>query len=1002
MLNTLTLSQRSGDAAAAVLFQGARPRSFDIDAVATLRQAVSLQPTSADLWLRLGQAHAAAGNIAEATGALFKAWHLDPDNVDVYLSLSAVLADEGRFIEAAQFCRDAIKRQPGCIALHHALARTLGRIGLYGQAAEAVAAARAIDPAHPGHAVQTAWLDARQDRLDAAIALLDETLAGHPDHAPARQLHAELLLAAGRSQDWTPPAIERPAPELIEQWRARLGAWNGLRVGLAWNSGGPAMLERSLPLSNFAPLAILPGLTFFSLQDGPAAIEGEQPPEGLDWVTLGPAIDSDAQRAAALLQMDVVICTDSALAYQAAGLGCRTWIVLPEQAQAHWQRGRADSPWYPGVRLFRQQRRGIWEEVVAQVQEALTQLLEESPPPVCREGIHALLLRAARLHADHRPAEAEQLYRQMLADRHVLPPAALAALHEHLSRTGRHQLIEHLKPWHAEDQFWLEDLRARALARKGDTDTAFAIWAWLVEKNPPALPVYMHYGLALNQAKQYERAIEVWNKAMGMYPNAALMKLAAAISHQEAGKREQAVPHLRRAASLMPLDPDLRLRLGILLREQNHIPESKHHLQAILTIDPHAKSAWDQLGFAAHAIERRPDLGLICFRHSNELQFAHYSCAQQGHCHFELKQFAEAVKMYDRALVFKPDDQLSIEQRARALHDGGYYDEALVAYEDLQRRCPDHPGLIWHLAWLYLVTDNFDKGWKLFHQYNGRRPFSQPEWKGESLEDKTILVHNNHGYGDMIQFGRLISLIKAKKVILAVRDDLVRLFENFPGADELIPLRLIDNGFMDFDYQINEIDLAGVLENITTARNPVQMPYLKANPALEESWRKRLSKDRNFKIGIAWTANAKHYGGRDPRMTKLEDWAPLAELPNVTLYSLNKDEESQKVFDVPHLRVVDLSAARRDFADLAAIMSSLDLVITVDSAPAHLAGAMCRPVWTILPYRNDWRWRRDGQTHPWYPTMRLFRARLDQPWSEVLLEVRDELVKLLCETNKDR
>jgi hypothetical protein len=175
----------------------------------------------------------------------------------------------------------------------------------------------------------------------------------------------------------------------------------------------------------------------------------------------------------------------------------------------------------------------------------------------------------------------------------------------------------------------------------------------------------------------------------------------------------------------------------------------------------------------------------------------------------------------------------------------------------------------------------------------------------------------------------------------------------------------------------------------------VPVPYLKPLPASVESWRTQIGGDNSFKIGIAWAGNDAHYPCGDPRTTRLSDWLPLADVPGISLYSLQKDRRSREIFDYPQLNVIDLSEARRDFGDLAAIMSLLDLVITVDSSPAHLAGALGCPVWTLIAYRHDWRWRRDGSTHPWYPSMRLFRQGRTQTWASVILEIKAELEKML-------
>lgn len=372
------------------------------------------------------------------------------------------------------------------------------------------------------------------------------------------------------------------------------------------------------------------------------------------------------------------------------------------------------------------------------------------------------------------------------------------------------------------------------------------------------------------------------------------------------------------------------------------------------------------------------------------------ACAQLGYCYYGLREFEKSIEMLERAAQCNPGNRHVWLYRAAALHELHRYEEAIPAYEKLLADDPNDYHAKWALAQLYRITDDFSKGWAAMYHYLPRRTLRKPEWKGEDLSDKTLLVYHQHGFGDLIMYMRTLPLINAKKIILAVKPNLLRLLQSAaPGVDEVVSLSEANLDALEYDYHTNEADQLRLIDKISTAYNPIAMPYLKADQSLEKAWRERVEADGHFRVGIAWSANTAHYGGNDPRVIPLANWRPLAELPNVSFYSLQKDEASSQISDAPQLRIIDLGGDISDFADSAALMSSLDLVISIDSSPAHLAGALGRPVWTLLPNKSDWRWRRERSDHPWYPSMRLFRQGVRQSWEDLLIQVRDELAQLL-------
>lgn len=255
------------------------------------------------------------------------------------------------------------------------------------------------------------------------------------------------------------------------------------------------------------------------------------------------------------------------------------------------------------------------------------------------------------------------------------------------------------------------------------------------------------------------------------------------------------------------------------------------------------------------------------------------------------------------------------------------------------------------------------------------------------LSGRTILLYNEQGFGDTLQFIRYAPLVAARggKVVVECRSELKRLIES--SMPEVI-VTLTGESLPHFDYHLPMLSLPGVFG--TNLKNiPAQAPYLRVHRDLAQRWRECAASSGNkFHIGLAWAGNRNHRNDRN-RSLPPEILLPLLDVPGVVFFSLQKDEELRLKINRP---LVDLTGDLADFADTAALISNLDLVITADTAVAHLAGALAKPIWTLLPFVPDWRWMLNRDDSPWYPTMRLFRQTKPGDWTRVIRSVVDELI----------
>ena len=303
---------------------------------------------------------------------------------------------------------------------------------------------------------------------------------------------------------------------------------------------------------------------------------------------------------------------------------------------------------------------------------------------------------------------------------------------------------------------------------------------------------------------------------------------------------------------------------------------------------------------------------------------------------------------------------------------------------------------------MLLFSGNFKEGWKEYEwRFNAfpsiyqNRNFSIPLREGSDVSGLTVLLFSEQGFGDTIQFVRYAPLVakRGAKVILECQKELVSLLQTVEGIHKVI---VHGSELPEFDVYwpllSSPLFFDTNLENI-----PQKIPYITPDNLLVEKFHNRVQNDKaKLKIGLSWAGRPTHSNDIF-RSVSLDLFSPLAQIEDVTLYSLQKGEAAKQMEIKPiGWKIIDYNNEINDFSDTAGLIANLDLVISVDTAVAHLAGAIGKPVWTLIPFAPDWRWMLNREDSPWYPTMRLFRQSSPGDWESVITKVKDELIKLLA------
>jgi len=551
-----------------------------------------------------------------------------------------------------------------------------------------------------------------------------------------------------------------------------------------------------------------------------------------------------------------------------------------------------------------------------------------------------------------------------------------------------------------------ELLYSLALAQQARRDPHAAIDSYrrCVQLNPAFAKAHNNLGTALYQLGRTEEAIESFRAALAAEPGyvRALANLGNAL--RKAKQFAEAEEALSRALALAPDYAAALCNLAQLMLDQRRLEEARALYTRALAREPRLAEAHFGLGTALY-LSREYALALMSLDQAIALSPNH----AEGHVYRgrvlqELDRFTEALASYARALQLQPDSTDALVCQGVALGSLGRFREAIESYERALTIAPDLISARWNQALLRLLLGDFEEGWRLFETRfeltptpQDPRAISCPQWRGEMpVQGKRIWVRPEpgDGFGDTIQFCRYVKLLDAlgARVIFEVRASLRALMSTLSPRLELISL---GDPVESPDCHCTLMSLPLAFET-SVQTIPAERGYLKADPQRVAAWAERVGAE-GLRVGIAWQGHERwQLKGRSMRLQQFE---PLLALPGVRPISLQKGAGTEQLAELGFgARILSfgdaLDQGPHAFLDTAAVMMNLDLVITVDTSIAHLAGALGVPVWVALKTPTDWRWHLDRTDSPWYPSMRLFRQSVPGDWARVVTSMAAELERL--------
>lgn len=533
----------------------------------------------------------------------------------------------------------------------------------------------------------------------------------------------------------------------------------------------------------------------------------------------------------------------------------------------------------------------------------------------------------------------------------------------------------------------------------GNLDEAVEYYRRASKLNPDNPVYYCNIGAALQESGTLDEAITNYMEAVKLNPNYAMAFSNLGSALQESGNLEEAIESYERAIVLNPDYSEAHTNLGTSLLEEGRPEEAiKCHNRAI-ELNPDCAEAHNNLGTALMK-QGRFDNAITSY---NEALFLKPEYAEAhnnlGTSLMAQNKFDAAIISHKRAIELKPDYAEAYNNLGTVLKGVGNPEEAIAYYKQAIELKQDYAQAHLNMAFALLLTKNFKEGlqeyeWRLRLNKHTTETDQKPMWDGSSLNGKSILVYTEQGIGDSIQFVRYLPKVKEQGgyVIFECQQNLCRLLKDCDGIDEIREMASHSKSLVKFDAQIPLLSIPRI-SDVTVDSIPQSQSYIKPDPVLVSHWRAKLNNDNNLKVGIVWAGNPKHVDDRN-RSCSLNDFLQLTSISGLTFYSLQKGVASAETNNHPKgIKIVNLDNELNDFADTAAAIDNLDLVIAVDTAVAHLAGAIGKPVWTLLPFVPDWRWMLERSDSPWYPSMRLFRQTQSNDWAGVFNQVKEALIQ---------
>jgi len=533
-----------------------------------------------------------------------------------------------------------------------------------------------------------------------------------------------------------------------------------------------------------------------------------------------------------------------------------------------------------------------------------------------------------------------------------------------------------------------------------------------------------------HQSGQFSQARQIYERILKADPNHAdALHLLGFMAHQQ-GDNESAAKKISKAINIVPDNPFYYNSLGQVLQDQgmpkkaivcyekalvlkSDLAEAHNNMGLILyeqgKLDEALACYQQALMYNPRAPEPHNNMGNI-FKYQGRLNKAisSYACALKLRpnyaeaCNnmgvaFQLQnRFEEAISELRNAINLRPDYAEAYVNTGITYQSKGALEQALFSYQKAIALDPENANAHFHHSFALLLGGNLEEGWKEYewrllrqewkraHRYQ----YHAPSWDGSAFSGKTLFIHAEQGLGDTLQFIRYLPMVKGLggKVIFETGKPLFNLFRDFPGIDRLVTVSSKGHPVSGYDLYAPLMSIPGLLRT-TLETIPQNVPYIYAAPEKAADWQARLG--GGIKVGLVWAGKPVV---NDNRPCPLKCFLPLFDVHSIRLFGLQKGQAACQLQGLPKgSEMINLGEEFDDFTDTAGAIENLDLVISVDTSVAHLAGAMGKPVWTLLPFAPDWRWLLGREDTPWYPTMRLFRQPEPGNWDAVFQRIVKEL-----------
>jgi len=538
--------------------------------------------------------------------------------------------------------------------------------------------------------------------------------------------------------------------------------------------------------------------------------------------------------------------------------------------------------------------------------------------------------------------------------------------------------------------------RSRMLHSNGDLYGAKTCCERLLAEYPKQVQVMQILGWINAQIGQWKNAVEILTKGIEIDPKNQQSYYILGNIMCKFASWSGGVECYKKTLEIDPHHFEAACNMGNAYLELNKINDALESYDLAIKINSRYAQAYSNRANAMRKLDRLED-ALLSLDSAIEID-PHFSQAylNRGVTMQALNRYEDAIECYDKAILIRHDYAEALTNRGTAQMALNRVQESIASYDQAIQRQADYVDAYWNKSLALLILGNFDEGWKLYESRWGdkssdpqQRHFSQPLWLGEeSLIGKTILLHAEQGLGDTLQFCRYTKLFKglACTVILEVQPPLVALLESFDGVDEVIergkPLPI-------FDYHCPLLSLPYAFKTQLNNILNQNSPYIHAKHGMREQWEKKLGEKKLPRVGIVWRGNIDHKNDKNRSMDLSQLLQFLPE--NIEYISLQKEINHFERHALQDRSVKDLGDSLLDFNDTAAICDLLDLIISVDTSVVHLAAAMGKKTWLLLPFAPDWRWMLHRSDSPWYQSMTIYRQDVSRNYQTVLECIKKDL-----------